>query len=148
VTASSLAADSHTHIRPSEDIVYETPKGVSVRDDDDYDVEFLEKDVKKVGRENIGSVTSPYLMSYVYKWRFLNAQYVILKDCDKFKPGYSVVVNDTDVDITIKEKLYRGSKCVWELLTSKYVNKQNATSDDLRTYKKILLITNAHLEGY
>ena len=28
------------------------------------------------------------------------------------------------------------------------MNKEHVTSDDLRKYKKILLLTNAHLEGY
>jgi hypothetical protein len=34
---------------------------------------------------------------------------------------------------------------LWELLTRK--NKEHVTSDVLRKYKKILLLTNAHLEG-
>ena len=33
-------------------------------------------------------------------------------------------------------------------MTRKNVNKEHVTSDDLRKYKKILLLTNAHLEGY
>jgi len=37
---------------------------------------------------------------------------------------------------------------LWELLTRKNVNKEHVTSDDLRKYKKILLLTNAHLEVY
>ena len=37
---------------------------------------------------------------------------------------------------------------LWELLTRKKVNNEHVTSDDLRTYKKILLLNNAHLEGY
>ena len=53
-----------------------------------------------------------------------------------------------DGDITIKEKEFRGSEGLWELLTRKRVNKEHVTSDDLRTYTKLLLLTNAHLEGY
>jgi len=37
---------------------------------------------------------------------------------------------------------------LWELLTRKNPNKEHVISDDLRKYKKILLLTNAHLEGY
>jgi hypothetical protein len=33
-------------------------------------------------------------------------------------------------------------------MTRKNVNKEHVTSDDLRKYKKILLPTKAHLEGY
>jgi len=61
VTTSSVAA---TNIRPSKEIVYETPKREPVRvddaaDGDDYDDEFLEEDAKWFGRENIGPVPSP-----------------------------------------------------------------------------------------
>jgi hypothetical protein len=56
--------------------------------------------------------------------------------------------SDQDGDITIKENGFRGSEGLWKLLTRKNVNKEHVTSDDLRKYKKILLLTNAHLEGY
>ena len=87
-------------------------------------------------------------MPYVYKKRFLYRKYCIRKDGDKFKIGDSAVLVVQDGDITIKEKQFRGSKGLWELLTSKRVNKEHVTSEELRTYKKILLLTNAHLEGY
>jgi hypothetical protein len=58
------------------------------------------------------------------------------------------VLVDQDFDITIKENEFRGSEGLWELLTRKRVNKDNVTSDDRRKYKKILLLTNGHLEGY
>ena len=41
-----------------------------------------------------------------------------------------------------------GSEVLCELLTRKNVNEEHVTSDDLRKYKKILLLTNAHLQGY
>jgi len=53
-----------------------------------------------------------------------------------------------DGDITIKEKEFRGSEGLRKLVTRKRVNKDHVTTHDLRTYKKILLLTNAHLEGY
>jgi hypothetical protein len=74
-------------------------------------------------------------------------QYVIRKDGDIFKISDSAVLVDQDGDITIKEMEFRGSEGLWELLTRKRVN-EHVTPDDLRTYKKILLLTNAHLEGY
>ena len=61
VTEASVAADT----RPSKEIIYETPKREPVRDDADYDDEFLEENAKKFGRENEGSVPNPYLMPYV-----------------------------------------------------------------------------------
>jgi len=48
VTSASVAAD--THIQPSKEIIYETPKREPVRedndDDDDYEDEFLEEDAE------------------------------------------------------------------------------------------------------
>ena len=87
-------------------------------------------------------------MPYLYKRRFLDTQYGIRKDGDTFKICDSPVLVDQDGDIKIKENEFRGSEGLWELLTRKNVNKEQVTSDDLRKYKKILLLTNAHLEGY
>jgi hypothetical protein len=87
-------------------------------------------------------------MPYVYNRLFLDTQYDMRKDRDIFKIGDSAVLVDQDGDITVKEKELRGSECLWELLTRKSVNKNQVTSDDLRTYRKILLMTNAHLERY
>ena len=100
------------------------------------------------GREKVDFLASPYLMPNVYNRLFLDTQYNIRKDSDIFKIGDSAVLVDQDGDITIKEKELRGSECLWELLTRKSVNKDHVTSDDLRTYRKILLMTNAHLERY
>jgi len=72
-------------------------------------------------------------MPYVYKRRFLNTQYGMRKDGDIFKIGDSALLADQDGDITIKEKEFRGSEVLWELLTRKIVNKEHVTSDDLRT---------------
>jgi len=137
-----------TRIRPSKEIISGKREPVREDSDDvDYDDEFLEEDAKAFVREIVGPVASPYLMPYVYKRRFLDTQYGIRKDGDIFKIGDFSVVVDQDGDITIKEKEFRGSEGLWELLTRKRVNKEHVTSDDLRTYKKILMLTNAHLEG-
>ena len=61
--------------------------------------------------------------------------------------GDSPVTVDQD-DITIKKNEFRWSEGLWELLTRKKVNKEHVTSEDLRKYKKIFLLTNAHLEEY
>jgi hypothetical protein len=109
VTTASVAVD--THIRPSKEIIYETPKREPVLEDDDvnddYDDEFLE-DTRASGREIVGPLAGPYLMHYVYKRRFNDTQYVIRKNGDIFKIGdYAVLVGE-DGDITIKEKEFRG----------------------------------------
>jgi hypothetical protein len=60
-----------------------------VRKNDDDNDGFLEEEAKRFGRENVGSVASPYLMPYVYKRRFIDTQYGIRKDGGTFKIGDS-----------------------------------------------------------
>jgi len=60
----------------------------------------------------------------------------------------SPIVVDTSCDITIKDRVFKGSKGLWELLTRKNVNTEVITKDDLKSYKKILTMTNAHLTQY
>ena len=55
---------------------------------------------------------------------------------------------DTNGDITIKIRAFKGSKGLWELLTRKEVNTEVITKDDLKAYKKILTLTNAHFNQY
>jgi len=62
--------------------------------------------------------------------------------------GDSAIVVDTNGAITIKERVFKGSKGLWELLTRKKVNMEFITKDDLKTYKKILTMTKAHLPKY
>jgi len=85
-------------------------------------------------------------MPYVYKKRFLDTQYGMRKDGGIFNIADSAVLVNQDSKITIKEQEFRNSEGLWELLTRNGVNKEHVTSDDLRTYKKILLLTNSHLE--
>jgi len=96
-----------------------------VDDDDenevDYDEDdnFVEDEARAYGREKVGSVASPYLMPYVYNRCFLDIQYGVRKDGDIFMIGDSLVVVNTGCDITIKERVIKGSKCLWELFTRK-----------------------------
>jgi len=67
---------------------------------------------------------------------------------DSFMIGDSAILVDTDSDITIKGQEFRGTKGLWELLTRKNVNRKHIKTDDLKKYKKILVLTNAHLTDY
>jgi len=62
--------------------------------------------------------------------------------------GDSPIGVDTVGDITIKERVFKESKEFWELLTRKKVNTEFITKVDLKTYKKILTMTNLHLTRY
>jgi len=83
-------------------------------------------------------------MPYVYQGRFLDTKYGVHTDSNMFMIGDSQVVVDTSGDIKIKDQVYKGSKGLWELLTRKNVNTQIINKDDLKSYKKILTMTNAH----
>jgi len=75
-------------------------------------------------------------MLYVYKKRFIDTQYGVRKDGDMFMIGDSPIVVDTDGDITINERVFKGLKGLWELLTRKKVNTEFNTKENLKTYKK------------
>ena len=63
-------------------VVYETPTHRPFpeieEDDDDDDYENFDEDyVQAFGRENLGTIASPYIVPYFYKKRFLDSQYGI-----------------------------------------------------------------------
>jgi len=131
---------------PSDD---KTPKQERVNhndeDDDDEDDNFVQDGARAYGRENFASVASPYPMPYVYKRRSLHTQYGVLNDGDKFTIGDSPIVVETGGDITIKERVSKESKRLWEMLTRTKMNTEFMTKDNLKKYKKILTMSNAHL---
>jgi len=59
--------------------------------------------------------------------------------------GDSPTVVDTVGHIMIKDRVVKGSNDLWELLTRKNVNTEFITIDDLKSYKKILTMTNSLL---
>ena len=79
-------------------------------DEDDDDNNFAEEDVQAFGRENVGTIASPYIVPYFYNKRFLDTQYGIRKVGDSFMIGDSAILVDTDSDITIKGEESRGTK--------------------------------------
>jgi hypothetical protein len=136
-------------------VVYETPKGKrSIRDDEDEyenddDDTVVKKDVEEYGREQFGKIAFSYLSPYVYGKTSLDTQCGIRKDNDgRFMIGDSALTVDSDTDIWIKGNRFKGTRGLWELFTRKNVKREIITSADLKAYKKILTMTNAHLEGY
>ena len=57
--------------------------------------------------------------------------------------GDSPIVVDTVGDITIKDRVFKGSKGLWKLLTRKKVN-----TEFIVLYCIVLTMTNAHLTKY
>jgi len=99
--------------------------------------------VAQTEEENFGTVASPPRTRH-----FLDTQYGIRKDALQLMIGYSPVFIDTDDNLTIKGTTFRGSVGLWELLTRKKVNTEVFKKADLKTVKKILIVTNAHLNRY
>ena len=152
-TAVTPASVTATPPPPIKEYTYEPPKHERVEDvddEDDYneDDNFVEDEAREYGRENVGPVASPYLMIYVYKRRFLDTQYGVRMEGNMFMKGDFPILVDTSVDITIKDRVLKGSKGLWELLTRKNVNTEVITKLDLKSYKKILTMTNAHLTQF
>jgi len=58
------------------------------------------------------------------------------------------VTVDTNSDLYIRDKHFRGTRGLWELLTRKKVNNKLVSADDLKQYKSISNLTSAHLGGY
>jgi len=82
-------------------------------DEDENDYEYDEnyvEEARKCSRENVGPITSPFVIPYLYKRRFLDTQYGVGKDGDMFMIGDSPIVIDIGGDITIKGRFIRDQR--------------------------------------
>jgi hypothetical protein len=103
--------------------------------------------VKEFSTKKYGKVASLYITPYLYGRQSADKQYGIRKEDGNFIIGDSTLTVDKGSNIKIKGREYRGTSELWELLIRQNVDKK-ITGDDLKTYKNILELTNAHLEGY
>ena len=71
--------------------------------------------------------------------------YGIRRDGDVFMIGDSQVGADDDGNIHINNVEFPATKGMWELMTRKRVDKDSVTTIDIKKYKTILEMTNAHL---
>ena len=91
----------------------------------------------------------PYLNRYHCNGRFLYKQNCFRKEYDgRYIIGDSPLSVDDTSDISIKGKHFKCTRGLWQLLKRKNVNRGDVTTDDLKLYKTILQLTNAHLQGY
>jgi len=134
------------------------PTAAAYDDDDDENTGATSKDVdtgtvsedetRKYARKSFGEIASPYLSPYVHKSGVLDAEYGLRKVGDRFFIGNSHVTVDRYSDFYIRNKHFKRTRGLWELLTRKKINKEIVTNSDLRQYKRILELTSAHLEGH
>ena len=89
-------------------------------------------------------VSSPYLNNM----RFLDEQYGVRREGNTLMIGSAAGTADEQGDISIGGTRCKGTRGLWELLTRKSVNSDVIKKSDLNAYKRILVVTNAHLMGY
>jgi hypothetical protein len=82
------------------------------------------------------------------KTHFLDKQYGIRKDGDTLMIGNSTVNPDEPGVITIRGKRFKLTKGLWELLTLKDIDTDTIPPNDMKRYKSILEMTNAHLTRF
>ena len=76
---------------------------------------------------------------------FLDKEFGIRKDADgHFGIGKSPIEIDENSDVFVEGKTYTGTPGLFELLTRKKINKSLITTQDLKNYRRILDVTNAH----
>jgi hypothetical protein len=107
-------------------------------DDDDGDTGAASKDVdtgtvskggdtgavsedvtRKFARKSFGAIASLYLSPHVHKSGVLDAEYGLRKVGDRFFIGKSDVTVDRYSDFHIRNKHFKGTRVLWELLTRK-----------------------------
>lgn len=75
----------------------------------------------------------------------LDAEYGLRKLGNRFFMGNTDVTMDTNSAFYIRPKHFKGTRGLWELPTRKRVDNRLLSEDDLKQYKSILDLTNAHL---
>jgi hypothetical protein len=93
-------------------------------------------------------VAGPYLKPYFSRDRSVDTRYGVRREGGNFVIGDSKVIINEDSDLIIQGRHFEGTQGLWELLTRNAVDSKVITEGDLKTYKSILELTNAHLEGY
>ena len=126
----------------SGDTVFQTPKKAIVKIQDD------EEKLKQLGRKHNGELAGPFLSPYLKDMKLLDTRYGILREGDHFKIGNATVTIDNGSNLIVRGKQFKGTEGLWTLLTRKDVNYDEIDENELRKYKTILEMTNAHLEGY
>ena len=58
------------------------------------------------------------------------------------------MIGDNTSYISIKERHFKGTRGLWELLSRKNVTRGVVRTEDLKRYNTILQLTNAHLQVY
>ena len=93
-------------------------------------------------------MASPFLSPYLKDTKLLDTRYGIRREGDHFKIGNATVTIDNMSNLIVRGKQFKGTEDLWTILTRNDVNYDEIDKNELRKYKTILEMTNAHLEGY
>lgn len=101
--------------------------------------------------EHIGPVSNEYLTNL---WRDkdgkFDTKFGVRVDANEntWRIGNIEIDFDINDDIHIKDRIFKGTPGLFELLFKKLPNPDIYTKEDLNAYKEILLASNAHLQKY
>jgi len=134
----------------SHEIVYETPKRSVEEEEEEEGAGYVsEPEVTEFSTKHFGSVASPYISSYAFRARNVDKDFGIRREADgSFKIGNSTVEIDPQSNVYVQGKMYEGTPGLFELLTRKKVNHSLVSTNDLKNYRHILNVTNAHRENH
>jgi hypothetical protein len=93
-----------------------------------------EKDVRQFATQNYGSLASQYITPYLYRGGTnLDREYGIRRDPDgQFLVGNLKIEIDKDSNIFIANKLFKGTKGLFDLLTRNKIQRSEISSHDLK----------------
>jgi hypothetical protein len=133
---STKISDVQTHLSEAaaSDIIYETPKRpVNTSETEEEEEEESESDISQEHLQRYGEIASPYITPYQTNKPYLDRVFGIRKESDgQLRIGNSLLKIDNDSNITIQGETFKGTKCLFELLTRKKVNHSLITTDDLK----------------
>jgi hypothetical protein len=106
----------------TSDVIWGDTETISVKTEDDDNEDNVGNIQKAFGSKYFGEGTDTYPPPCLYNRRFLDKQYGIRREDGMFMISNSNLSVDDASDITIKEKRFKGTRGLWELLTPKNFN--------------------------
>jgi hypothetical protein len=131
------------HVFPSHPSTPEPSEGVP----ESQHIEVETPRPEKERTESFGHIAGSFLTLYLNSPGATDTVFGIYRDKDgNFKIGDSQIEIQKD-DLYIKDRHFKGTRGLWELLTKKSVDHSKITSSDKHDYKQILVLTNGHLRN-
>ena len=98
-------------------------------------IEFKASDIINFGPLAVDALLQAFTKNNI------DLSYGIYAKDGKFKIGNEFITIE-DNDIKVKNKIFEGTKGFWELVTSKDPNPEKYVEDDLKKYRRLVILTN------